>query len=226
MSTKVKLLLVFCSVFVAAIAVGSNMGFKLNYTLLTNTDGNNVNWIAIPYFDNYTTAENVCDDIGGDSAGDCAAGTATSLGTFDTANNADITHSCGSTKSDFAIVAGKSYKVSVSVAGCTYKIVGSHDDSYDSANGVSFVTNADSNNLNWIAVPYHTTAANAEAICTQINTGCSNIVSSLGYYDTANNADVTHSCGSSKSNFTIVPGTGLKASVTAAGTSCWHPAHY
>jgi len=121
MSTKVKLLLVICSVFVAAIAVGSNMGFKLNYTLLTNTDNNNINWVA---------------------------------------------------------------------------------------------------------VPYHSTAALAENLCTQINANCSNIATSDAYYDTATNSYISHICGSTKSNFNIIPGRSIAVSVSAAGSACWHPAHY
>jgi len=222
MTYKVKLLLIVCSVFVAAIAIASNMGFKLNYNLVTNTAGNNVNWVSLPYFDNYSVAEDICTDI---NTVDCAAGTATSVKYFDTANNADVTHSCGSTKNNFNINAGISYGVFVSTS-CTYKLVGSHDDSYDSTLGVSFLTNAAGNNINRISVPYHTQAAAAENLCTEINSACSNIVSSIKYFDTANNTDITHSCGSTKNNFSITPGTGYAAIVTAAGSSCWHPSHY
>jgi len=226
MSTKVKLILVICTVFVAAIAVGSNMGFKLNYNLLTNAANNNINWVAVPYFDNYTTAENVCDDIGGDSAGDCAAGTITSLSYWDTANNAGYTHSCGSTKNDFAVTAGRGMQATVTAA-CSWKIVGSHDDSYDTTNGLSFITNAANNNVNWISVPYHSTNAAAEALCTEINTDCGNIATSASYWDTANNGAYTHSCGSTKNNFNLVPGTAVQLTVTATGSSgCFHPAHY
>jgi hypothetical protein len=62
MNIKIKLLLVFGLVFVSAIAIGSNMAFELNYTLLTNTD-DNINWVSIPYFDNYFQSQNICDDI-------------------------------------------------------------------------------------------------------------------------------------------------------------------
>jgi len=222
MTYKVKLLLIVCSVFVAAIAIASNMGFKLNYNLVTNTAGNNVNWVSIPYFDNYSAAEDICTDI---NTVDCAAGTANSVRYFDTANNTDVTHSCGSTKNNFNIVAGQAYAVFVTTS-CTYKLVGSHDDSYDSTLGISFSTNSAGNNVNWIAVPYHTQASLAENLCTEINTACSNIVSSIRYFDVANNTDVTHSCGSTKNNFSITPGTGYAAFVTAAGSNCWHPSHY
>jgi len=220
MSTKVKLILIFCSVFVAAIAIGSNMGFKLNYSLATNAAGNNINWVSLPYFDNYSVAEDICTDVNGD----CPSA-ATQVAYFDTANNADSIHTCGSAKNNFAINAGIGYAVSVASA-CTWKIVGSHDDSYDSTNGVSFATNAAGNNINWRSIPYHTQAAAAENLCTEINTACSNIVSQIAYFDTANNADSIHTCGSAKNNFTIAPGKGISISVTAAGTSCWHPTHY
>ena len=119
MSTRIKLILVICSVFVAAIAIGSNMGFKLNYTLLTNVDNNNVNWIGLPYFyQNLAapTAINLCDDIGGLTAGDCAAGTATQVVYFDTANDASVTHSCASNKNNFNLAAGRGVAVAVNSA--------------------------------------------------------------------------------------------------------------
>lgn len=228
MSTRIKLLLVICSVFVAAIAIGSNMGFKLNYTLLTNTDANNANWVGVPYF--YQTspsAQTVCDDIGGNIAGDCAAGTATTVSYFDTANNAPYTHSCTSTKNNFALVPGQAVSVFVSAAGCTWKVVGSHNDAYDTTSGISFAINGDGNNANWISVPYHTTAGDAIGLCTQINAACSNYVTTVSYFDTANNAPYTHSCASTKNNFAIIPGVGISAFVSAApAANCWHPAHY
>ena len=223
MTNKVKLLLIFCSVFVAAVAIASNMGFKLNYNLVTNSAGNNINWVSIPYFDNYTAAEDVCTDI---NTVDCAAGTASSILYFDTANNSFVGHTCGSSKNNFNIVAGSAYQIFVTTS-CTFKLVGSHDDSYDSTNGVSFYSNATGNNINWISVPYHTQSALAEALCTEINTNCANIVSSITYFDTANNSFVGHTCGSSKNNFNIVPGSGYQAFVTSASAgACWHPSHY
>jgi len=223
MSTKVKLLLVICSVFVAAIAVGSNMGFKLNYALLTNTDNNNINWVAIPYFDNYTAAEDICTDI---NTVDCTAGLASSIAYFDTATNSASTHGCGLPKNNFNIDAGRGYALSVTAGTCTWKIVGSHNDNYDATSGVSFATNTDNNNINWISVPYHSTAAVAESVCIGINANCANIVSSVAYFDTATNSASTHGCGLPKNNFNVLPGRALAVSVTAAGSSCWHPAHY
>ena len=121
MSIKAKLFLVLCSVFAAAVAVGSNMAFKLNYTLLTNTDHNNINWVS---------------------------------------------------------------------------------------------------------VPYHSTATVAEGLCTQINANCANIATSVAYFDTATNSYAGFICGGTKGNFNIVPGRAIAVSVSAAGSSCWHPAHY
>jgi len=222
MSIKAKLFLVICSVFATAVAVGSNMAFKLNYTLLTNTDSNNINWVSIPYFNYYTVAEDVCMDI---NTVDCTP-VATNIGYFFTEINAHISHACGTPKGNFNIFAGRGYAVSVMSDTCTWKIVGSHNDAYDTTSGVSFATNIDGNNINWIAVPYHSTAAKAEGLCTQINANYANIATSVAYFDTATNSATTHACGSPKSNFNIIPGRALALSVTAAGSSCWHPAHY
>jgi len=223
MSTKVKLFLVLCSVFVAAVAVGSNMAFKLNYTLLTNTDGNNINWVSLPYFDNYTIAPSICNDI---NNVDCAPGLMTSIAYFDTATNSRIANNCGSPKSNFNIIPGRGYAISVTANTCTWKIVGSHNDAFYTTLGFSFATNIDGNNINWVSVPYHSTAAVAESLCTQINANCANIATSAAYFDTATNSIVTHLCGSTKNNFNVAPGRAIAVSVTATGSSCWHPAHY
>jgi hypothetical protein len=224
MSTKIKLLLIICSVFVAAVAVGSNMGFKLNYALATNTDGNNINWVAIPYFNNYLSAAAMCTDI---NTVDCTAGLATSIAYFNTATNTYASFICGGTKGDFNIQAAKGYAVSVSANTCTWKLVGSHNDSYDTApTGVSFATNTDGNNINWVSVPYHSTSALASALCTEIKTACSNIATSAAYFNTATNTYASFICGGTKGDFNILPGRAIAVSVSAAGSSCWHPAHY
>jgi len=226
MSTRIKLLLVICSVFVAAIAIGSNMGFKLNYTLMTNAAGNNANWIGVPYFyQTAPTANTICNDIGAGAAGDCALGTATQVAFFDTAANSYTTYICGQ-KGDFSLVPGRGYQVGVSVAGCTWKIVGSHDDSYDTTSGISFYANAAGNNGNWTAVPYHSTAPDSASLCTQINAACSNIVTQIAYFDTAGNSYTTYICGQ-KGSFNLVPGMSYQVGVNAASAAnCWHPAHY
>ena len=223
MSIKAKLFLVLCSVFVAAVAVGSNMAFKLNYTLLTNTDHNDINWVSLPYFNNYTVSENICVDI---EFVDCSWGIVPWIAYFDTATNSTVTHMCGSAKSDYNIFPGRGYAIAVTTNTCTWKIVGSHNDAYDTTLGVSFETNTYGNNINWISVPYHSTVTVAESLCTQINANCTNIATSAAYFDTATNSDVTHACGSSKNNFNVIPGRAIAVSVTAAGSSCWHPAHY
>lgn len=228
MSTKVKLVLVICSVFVAAIALGSNMGFKLNYPLVTNTASNNLNWVALPYFyQTNPTSQTICTDIGDSGgAGDCPINTATQVVWFDTANNAyATTYSCAG-KNAFNLVPGRGYQVAVTAA-CTWKMVGSHDDTYDTTQGISFYANTAANNLNWIGIPYHTTAVDSAALCTQINAACSNIATQVVYFDTANNAySTTYSCGG-KNPFNLVPGMSYQVAVTAASAAnCWHPAHY
>jgi hypothetical protein len=200
------------------------MGFKLNYALLTNTAGNNINWVSLPYFDNYTAAEDICTDI---NTVDCTANQAGLIGYFDTVNNSAQSHTCGSAKNNFNLVTGRGYSISAAAGTtCVYKLVGSHDDAYDTTSGVSFLINGAGNNINWLSIPYHATAATAENLCTQINAGCSNIVGLVGYFDTVLNAASTHTCGSAKNNFNLVPGRAYSASVSAAGSSCWHPAHY
>ncbi|OGF62863.1 MAG: hypothetical protein A2Y62_08335 [Candidatus Fischerbacteria bacterium RBG_13_37_8] len=223
MTNKVKLLLIVLSVFVAAVAIASNMGFKLNYALLTNTGGNNANWVSIPYFDNYANANDVCTDI---NTVDCTAGTATTVTFFDTATNAYTTYACGG-KNPPAINAGRAYSVFAAAgSACTWKLVGSHDDSYDSTNGISFTTNTANNNMNWVAIPYHTQSANFNGLCIDINADCANVVTQVTRFDTANNSYVTYACGG-KNPPTVNAGDGLGIFVSSApGAACWHPSHY
>lgn len=197
------------------IAVASNMGFKLNYGLTTNAVGNNINWVSLPYFNNFTDANGIISDVNGD----CGAGTATRIIRFDTASNSFVTQTPGG-KNNFALTAGTSYGVEVSNP-CTWIIVGSHDDTYDpgGTNSVSLVTNATGNNINWVSVPYHTTSSTAQDLCTEVGA----TATSIKYFDTANNSFTTVACGG-KNNFSLTPGLGVGVEVSANTT--WNPSHY
>ncbi len=210
------------------VAIASNMGFKLNYTLQTNTQNYNLNWVSLPFFywDVNSSGTITAEDIVADVDNDCGAGTTTSVRYFDTANGQYVSHSAGSTKNDFTISAGVGYAVEIS-ASCTWTIVGSHDNSYDpgGANSISLVTNTQNYNLNWVSVPYHTQSATAEALCTEIlNQNGGTGVTSVRYFDTANNIYVSHSCGSTKNDFSLNAGLGIAVEVSSALT--WQPTHY
>ena len=227
MTRRMKIFLVSCSVFVAMMGIASNMGFKLVYTLQTNAESNNANWIALPYlYQTNPVSVTICDDIGGWYSGDCPAGTATQVSYFNTANDATITHGCTSNKANFNILPGRGYAVYVSNS-CVWKIVGAHDDSYNSVKGISFYTNIDNNNINWISLPYHSTSANATQICIELNAACSNTITQVSYFDTANDVTSTHSCSGNKNAFNLLPGRALAIAVNSAPpANCWHPSHY
>ena len=205
-------------VVLAGLAMASNMGFKLNYTLQTNAAGNNLNWVSLPYFNNYTVAEDVVTDVDGD----CGAGTVSNVKKFDPYNNSYTTHFPGSSKNNFTIDTGISYGVKVS-ASCTWIIVGSHDDNYDPGGSSSvnlILSGGGISTDNWVSVPYHTTLSNAEDLCGEIGS----TASSVRMFDTPNNSYTTHICGSTKNKFSLTPGLGV--AVRVSSNTSWHPSHY
>ncbi len=228
MDRKVRILwMIFVGVMVAGLVSASNMGFKLSYQLQTNAAGKNINWVSLPYFNSFATAQDVLNDINND----CGAGNATSLIRFDTVNNQTITHTNGSVSNNFTISAGEAYGVNVSSGStCTWIIVGSHNNSFDPG-GISSILlkkNAAGKNINWLSVPYHTTLSTAEDLCNEINNqNGATVVTSVIKFDTTNNQTITHTCGSVSNNFSLDPGLGVAVNIDPnALNPIWQPSHY
>ena len=69
MRTKVLLGLAVALMLVVSVAtIGSNMGFKISIPLLNDGDSTTANWVSLPYYNSYTDAVSVKDDIGANFA--------------------------------------------------------------------------------------------------------------------------------------------------------------
>ena len=63
MRTKVVLIVAaIVMLIISTVAIGSNMGFKIVVQLNTGTYANN--WVSLPYYNSYTNADSVKQDIG------------------------------------------------------------------------------------------------------------------------------------------------------------------
>jgi hypothetical protein len=153
-------LLVVAVILVAGgTAIASNAGFKFNMPIV-NLDGSGGqqghNWVSLPYFNPYATRDDVCTACG------LAAGS--SITTIDTGGGVQQEF-CGSAPSP--LVPGEGIRIIQPAGGpANCIIVGSHDPTlqitlpaFNADQGVGKF---------WFSVPYHTTAANREQLCTQM----------------------------------------------------------
>src|SRR5262249_5459507 len=133
----------------------SNMGFKLNYNLRKTAGTTATNWVGLPYFWSGTNAQDVCNDIGA---------AATQVSRYDETTDTFVTWVCGNVGTPFSLTAGQAILVKVTTDNTNWIIVGSHNDTAT----VTLLKTGGTTATNWTAVPYHTTATNAQGICAQI----------------------------------------------------------
>ncbi len=189
---------------VGGVVMASNMGFKLVYQLLTASGNTGTNWMCTPFNNPFANAQELFTDIPG-----CSEVTR-----FVTSNDSYQTYFAGKGAINFPVNPGVGYLVKVT-ADTPYVIVGSHDPSY----GVPLYTAAGNTGTNWIAVPYHTTAANAQDLFGEIPNA-----SEVTRFVRSDDSYQTYFAGKGAINFPITPGEALLVKVTADGT--WTPSHY
>ena len=212
--TKNRSLTVLVVVLAAAVVLtgglmASNMGFKLNRSLLAGTDpGSNsgTQTIALPYNRQVgiDTASALFSDIGG----------VQNIQGYDTQTDSFTFYTFGSP--DFALVAGQGYFVKMG-QNKNYIVVGSHDPS--AVIQLESAGPASNSGTNLYAPPYHGTASDATALFQEL--GGAN-VQNIQAYDTATDSFVFYSFGAS--NFNINPG---EAYFVKMGTTlAYSPSHY
>jgi hypothetical protein len=187
--------------------LASNMGFKLVYPL-SNTGTYQLNWVSLPYYwGTSATASAVCTDIGAN---------AFSVSHWVRASESYEEYDCPiAYGTDFSLTPGEA--LVVKVAGATnWTIVGSHNP------GTSYgLTNTGTYQLNWVSVPYHTTAATASALCADIGAN----TFSVSHWVRASESYEEYDCPIAYgTDFSITPGEGLVVKVSAPTT--WSPSHY
>jgi hypothetical protein len=187
--------------------LASNMGFKLVYPL-TSTGSYQLNWVSLPYYwGSSATASSVCTDIGGN-----AYSVSHWVRSSETYEDWSCTFSSGT---DFAITPGEGIVVKVT-SGTNWTIVGSHNPT--TAYGL---TKTGILQLNWVSVPYHTTAATASGICTDVGANSYSVSHWVRSSETYEDWSCVYSSGT---DFAIAPGEALAVKVSAATT--WTPSHY
>ena len=101
MRTKVLLGLAVALMLVVSVAtIGSNMGFKISIPLLNDGDSTTANWVSLPYYNSYTDAASVKDDIGANFA---------SITRWDNTSHTYKTYTGG--PNNFAITPGEAYNI-------------------------------------------------------------------------------------------------------------------
>jgi hypothetical protein len=172
--TRVALALVGVTALVllaGGMAVASNTGFKINKSLAPalpapgNPQAGN-NWLSIPYFNPYGNFGAFCTQVGLVSTGLGTHASAVVVDPVTGVTSAPV--SCGTPAANtLLITAGRGIRVRNTPAAQTGTpssiiIVGSHDPSLAITVPKSGAGTAGDF---WFAVPYHTTAANANDLC-------------------------------------------------------------
>ena len=205
----------------------SNLGFKLVKSLVDN--GLSLNWIALPYKSDITTADQMMDDINSDGPGGDAAYIVTQ---WDTANQIYQSRTdLGAPRIgvNFAIAPGIGYQVKMNAAmAMNWNIVGAAPDkdaSYVSTDvTVSLVSNGLA--LNWIALPYNTILTTADEMMDAINAAGpgGDAVYIATQWDTANQIYQSRTdLGAPRIgvNFALAPGAGYQIKMNAAMDFVW-----
>jgi hypothetical protein len=203
---KLPYLLLALLFFTTTGLFASNMGFKLTYNLKKTPGRTNTNYVALPAFWSGSNAQDVCNDIGA---------AAVQIGIYDEATDTTTSYACGGGGTNFPLTSGQGIFVKVTTDNTPWVIVGSHNDTLS----IPLQKTAGRTNTNYVAVPYHTTATNAQGICNQIPQAVQ-----IGKYDEPTDTTISYACGGGGTNFNITPGEGIFIKVTNATN--WTPAHY
>lgn len=195
---RTKLLLVTAAVLmliVGTVAIGSNMGFKISIPLAAAGASN---WVSIPYYNSYTSASSIYNDITG----------AAQVSRWDNPTGSIQTWAGRGT--DFAVTPGEAYVIKVS-SPTNWIVVGSHNPSLS----VSLAAGGASN---WVSVPYHTTATSASVLFTQLGPNAAQV----SRWD--NPTGSIQTWAGRGTDFPITPGEGVVIKVSSV--TPWTPAHY
>jgi hypothetical protein len=219
--------------------IASNMGFKLNKTLIVAgqpvsgagevapfTSLNGTGTLGLPF--NRQVGMNNASQLKTDIGASC-----TSVSKFLRSSNAAFAYTAarsGTGSVDFALEEGVGYRVRVTGAGnISYIVVGSDDPSY----AVSLIVAGQAvpeggnslNGTNDIAYKYHATSATASALKSEIGASCVSVSKFLA----SNNAAFSYTAarsGTGSVDFPLVPGETYRVRVTGASNVSYVASHY
>lgn len=214
------------AVISGGLTLGSNMGFKANYSVIVRGDAPaGDTWIALPFNNPYATASALCSQLGLTST-NALADNAT-VARFDPVAGFD-TFICGGLGAGFTVMDTgaecEGIKITETVARNVI-VVGSHNPAQtcDIFGPRGSAPAGD----NWVSLPLHTTSKTAAAICTEAGLTSTNALAdnaTVARFDPTTGFD-TFICGGLGSGFTPVTGESIKITETA-GPSTWLPSHY
>jgi hypothetical protein len=225
--------------------IASNMGFKLNRTLIIAgqpvagtgevgpTSSNGTNSLGLPF--NRQVGMNFAAQL----KTDIGATNCTSVSKLLRSNNAAFSYTAvarGTGSIDFPLEEGIGYRVRVtnSVAqNIQYIIVGSDDPSYavslivagQPVSGVGEVGPTSSNGTNEIAYKYHATATTAAQLKNEIGSACTSVTKLL----LSNNGSFSYTAvarGAGSIDFPLIPGESYQVRVTGPTNVAYIASHY
>ncbi len=213
--------------------VASNMGFKLNYTLLDSTDGGSQSGtqsIGLPYNRQVgiDMASHLFRDIG-TTVSTCGLNPCNCLDNiqrYDTATDQNAPYACGF--GDFPLAAGEGLLVkTITGNGGDYIVVGSHNPAL-TINLVSALNAGSLSGTERYTHPYHAVSSKASELTAELG-GCrlAQAVASIQRYDSATDNNQPYTCG--LTDYPIEPGQSylVKTGTGAPATGIdFVPAHY
>jgi hypothetical protein len=161
------------------------------------------NWTSVPYFNSYETAGGFCSQTGLTSTGLVRA----TILRIDPVTGAATQVSCGTSAANaMALVPGQGIRIrqpDVAGAPTSIHIEGSHDASVSIT-----IPDAGAGNIGstWVALPYNSTAATAEDLCTQSGLTSTGILrATVLRVDPVSGASNQVSCGTSGASAMSLP---------------------
>lgn len=208
-----------CALVLALVLAGgglfaSNMGFKLNYQLLSAANPSSAtgtNTIALPFIQQVglSDAKSLIDDIGSSAV--------VNVQRYLEDTNSIETYT-GTAGTAFNLEGGTGYFVVVNTD-TSYVIVGSHDPDLEiDLDAASEPDNATGTNL--IAYAYHATVADAKGLIDEI--GSTNVVNVQRYLEDTNSIETY--TGTAGVAFALAPGEAYYIVVNT--TVAWKPSHF
>jgi hypothetical protein len=207
---------------VGGVVVASNMGFKLNKTLVGPTAAVSISGtqdIGLPF--NQQTTLVKASDLRADIIGSGATGV--SVARFNPVTDALQVYAGTSVADDFNLVPAEGYRVKVTL-GSAYIIVGSHDPGLV-VNLDGPGTNGSKSGTQLYAYPYHSTANTASALRQEIlSQAGGGVVVSVARFRPVNDALQVYAGTSVADDFALAPGESyvIKTSADIA----YVPSHY
>ncbi len=216
---KLRIVMMVVALALAAPVAASNMAVALRVAL--DAQPRAFHLLSLPYLFEQTTAEGLCQELGGSGVVDAVL-------RWDDAASSWVTHGCGSGSSGFTLQEGTAYGVRLRpYQRIDTLLVGRHDATFSFG-----IAPGSGSNLSWVSLPYHVAlpdaggvagAVDAEDLCRSVGPELFAVVrwgEGSGRYE-------SHICGSEFGTpFVLEQGVGYGLVNADGATIQWKPPHY